>query len=91
MTARSAELGESGAEQRWWPLTCRFRPSVMSRSTATSFDGYRAPGTTDHLLRWPATDRQPVIMSAPRNYARRQNGRRTACSIPQPLSASTPG
>ena len=35
---------------RWWPLTCRSRPSAMWRSTATSFDGYRAPGSTDRLL-----------------------------------------
>lgn len=31
-------------------LTCRSRPSAMWRSTATSFDGYRAPGSTDRLL-----------------------------------------
>ena len=35
---------------RWWPLTCRSRPSAMWRSTATSFVGYRAPGSTDRLL-----------------------------------------
>src|SRR5262249_12647637 len=35
---------------RWWPLTCHFRPSAMWRSTATSFVGYRAPGSTDCLL-----------------------------------------
>ena len=35
---------------RWWPLTCRSRPSVMWRSPATSFVGYRAPGSTDRLL-----------------------------------------
>jgi len=28
------------------PVTCRFRPSAMWRSTATSFVGYRAPGST---------------------------------------------
>ena len=37
-------------ESRWWPLTCRSRPSAMWRSTATSFVGYRAPGRTDRLL-----------------------------------------
>ena len=37
---------------RWWPLTCRSRPSAMWRSTATSFVGYRAPGSTDRLLGW---------------------------------------
>jgi glyoxylase-like metal-dependent hydrolase (beta-lactamase superfamily II) len=31
-------------------LTCRFRPSAMWRSTATSFVGYQAPGSTDRLL-----------------------------------------
>jgi hypothetical protein len=35
---------------RWWPLTCRSRPSAMWRSPATSFVGYRAPGSTDRLL-----------------------------------------
>jgi glyoxylase-like metal-dependent hydrolase (beta-lactamase superfamily II) len=37
---------------RWWPLTCRSRPSAMWRSPATSFVGYRAPGSTDRLLGW---------------------------------------
>jgi len=32
---------------RWWPLTCRSRPSAMWRSTVTSFVGYRALGSTD--------------------------------------------
>jgi glyoxylase-like metal-dependent hydrolase (beta-lactamase superfamily II) len=36
---------------RWWPLICRFRPSAMWRSTATSFVGYRALGNIDLLLR----------------------------------------
>src|SRR5262245_27518276 len=35
---------------RWWPRTCRFRPSAMWRSPATSFVGYRAPGSTDRLM-----------------------------------------
>src|SRR5262249_40541770 len=35
---------------RWWPLTCRFRPSATLRSTAAPFGGYRAPGSTDRLL-----------------------------------------
>src|SRR6516225_8685713 len=35
---------------RSWPLTCRFRPSAMWLSTATSFVGYRAPGSTDRLF-----------------------------------------
>jgi hypothetical protein len=35
---------------RWWPLTCRSRPSAMWRLTGTSFDGYRAPESTDRLL-----------------------------------------
>lgn len=34
---------------RLWPLTCRFRPSAMWRSTATSFVGCRARGSTN---RW---------------------------------------
>ena len=34
---------------RWWPLTCRSRPSAMWRSPATSFVGYRPPGITDRL------------------------------------------
>ena len=34
----------------WWPLTCRSRPSAMSRSPATPFVGYRPSGTTDRLL-----------------------------------------
>jgi hypothetical protein len=38
MTVRSAELGASGAEQRWWPLPCRFGPPVISPSRATAFD-----------------------------------------------------
>src|SRR5499427_5268019 len=35
---------------RWWPLICRSRPSAMWRSTATSFVGYRAPGSTDRFV-----------------------------------------
>ena len=35
---------------RWWPLTCRSRPSAMWRSPATSFVGYRPSGSTDRLL-----------------------------------------
>src|SRR5215831_8540069 len=35
---------------RWWPLTCRSRPSAMWRSPATSFVGYRPSGITDRLL-----------------------------------------
>src|SRR5262245_51061887 len=35
---------------RWWPRTCRSRPSAMWRSTATSSVGCRAPGNTDRLL-----------------------------------------
>jgi hypothetical protein len=31
-------------------LTCRSRPSAMWRSPATSFVGYRPPGSTDRLL-----------------------------------------
>src|SRR5215831_15080550 len=34
---------------RWWPLTCRSRPSAMWRSPATSFVGYRPSGITDRL------------------------------------------
>lgn len=34
---------------RWWPLTCRSRPSAMWRWTARPFDGYQAPGNTDRL------------------------------------------
>jgi hypothetical protein len=36
--------------RRWWPLTCRFRPSAMWRSPATPFVGYRRSGTTNRLL-----------------------------------------
>jgi len=32
---------------RWWPLTCRSRPSAGWRSPATSFVGYRPTGSTD--------------------------------------------
>ena len=35
---------------RWWPLTCRSRPSAGWRSPATSFAGYRPSGSTDRLL-----------------------------------------
>src|SRR5262245_12665091 len=42
---------------RWWPRTCRFRPSATWRSPATSFVGYRAPGSTDRLLDWGRTRR----------------------------------
>src|SRR5439155_759777 len=35
---------------RWWPRTCRSRPSAMWRSPATSFVGYRPSGITDRLL-----------------------------------------
>src|SRR6516162_1796921 len=38
--------------RRWWPLTCRSRPSAMWRSPATSFVGYRPSGITDRLLDW---------------------------------------
>ena len=34
---------------RWWPLTCRSRPSAGWRSPATSFVGYRPTGSTDRL------------------------------------------
>src|SRR6266436_202246 len=34
---------------RWWPLTCHSRPSAMWRSTATSFVGYQASGSTDRF------------------------------------------
>ena len=33
----------------WWPLTCRSRPSAVSQSPATSFVGFRAPGSSDPL------------------------------------------
>ena len=45
-------LAGAGGEpaSRWWPLTCRSRPSAVWRSTATSFVGYRATGSTDRSL-----------------------------------------
>ena len=36
---------------RWWPRTCRSRPSAGWRSPATSSAGYRPSGTTDRLSR----------------------------------------
>jgi hypothetical protein len=50
MAARSAELPNSAG--RHSPVVS-VRP--MSRSTATSFDGYRSPVTTDHFCGWPST------------------------------------
>jgi glyoxylase-like metal-dependent hydrolase (beta-lactamase superfamily II) len=41
---------------RWWPLTCRSRPSAMWRSTATSSVAYRPPGTTDRCWTSVPTD-----------------------------------
>ena len=35
---------------RWWPLTCRSRPSAGWRSPATPFVAYRPSGITDRLL-----------------------------------------
>ena len=35
---------------RWWPLTCRSRPSAGWRSPATPFVAYRRSGITDCLL-----------------------------------------
>jgi hypothetical protein len=35
---------------RWWPLTCRSRPSDWWRSPATPFVLYRPSGSTDRLL-----------------------------------------
>jgi hypothetical protein len=49
---------------RWWPLTCRFRPSAMWRSTVTSFVGYRPSGSTDRLLGWGRT-RRPHAFEQP--------------------------
>jgi hypothetical protein len=39
--------GRRRPASRWWPLTCRSRPSAMWRSPATSFVGYRPSGITD--------------------------------------------
>src|SRR6187200_1196371 len=47
---RLASGGDRLTVSRWWLLTCRSRPSAMWRSTATSFVGYRAPGSIDRLL-----------------------------------------
>ena len=38
------------AASRWWPLTCRSRPSAGWRSPATCFVSYRPTGSTDRLL-----------------------------------------
>src|ERR1700730_89982 len=42
---------------RWWPLTCRSRPSAGWRSPATSFVLYLPSGSTDRLLGWGRTRR----------------------------------
>src|SRR5262249_20918903 len=38
------------AASRWWPLTCRSRPSAGWRSPATCFVLYRPSGSTDRLF-----------------------------------------
>ena len=68
-------------------------PSVTSPVDGDVFRRYQAPG----LLTSCCVGLQRIgtlIASAPRNDARTQSGRRrrrTACSIPQLLSAFTPG
>ena len=71
---------------RWWPLTCRSRPSAGWRSPATSFVAYRPSGITDLRPLNAASGTEPrwksIRAGGMRNSERRRHrrGRRVSGS-----------
>src|SRR6266404_2570144 len=68
---------------RWWPLTCRSRPSAGWRSPATSFVLYRPTGSTDPVRAEPSAAPDRGRNAGPARAALAQQGgapaRRTRC------------